>query len=196
MLNLRDYISFTCDVRKFVNVLAQDPTVRAEINAGLTDAPLPLTTALGAANLTAQEGVEPTWCSLFPATVQGKASGEAFCYRNDSRGGRGDRIQLRLRKQPKRQAVDALAGMQAAAVTPGAALPRAVTAQDVMTFLANLGIPGSTEAVASDTVPNAAPVAGSAAAAIPPDIADRIGILYLSNGRAAVPHIVARSVSP
>ena len=65
----RDYIGFTLDVRKLASVLAQDPKCRAELIAGLQGQPEPLTSQLGAANLTAGTG-EDTWCSLFPATLE------------------------------------------------------------------------------------------------------------------------------
>jgi hypothetical protein len=95
----KDYIGFTMDLRKLVSVLGQDPTCRAEIQAGLQGVPEPLTSQLGAANM-AEKGAEPDWCSLFPATVQGKNSGEeGLFYRNSSNGGAGDRVQMRLKRQ-------------------------------------------------------------------------------------------------
>jgi hypothetical protein len=94
----KNYIGFTMDLRKLVSVLAQDPTCRAEIVAGLQGPKEPLTTALGAANFGTQE--QPLWHSLFPATVEGRNSGEeGLFYRNNSYDGKGDRIQMRLRLQ-------------------------------------------------------------------------------------------------
>jgi len=103
----RDYLGFTLNVRTFVNLLCQDPSTYAEVLAGIQEAanaPVATTSPLGAANLTPGENVEPTFCSVFAATVQGKASGETgLFYRNNSRGGDGTRIQMRIRKQAKRQ---------------------------------------------------------------------------------------------
>lgn len=114
---MSEHIGFTLNVRTFVNLLCQDPTTYAEVLAGVQEAanaPVPTTSQLGAANLTPGEGSEPTWCSVFAATVQGKQPGqEGLFYRNNSRGGDGTRIQMRLRKQTKRQQ----------AATPGATLP-------------------------------------------------------------------------
>jgi len=102
----RNHIGFTANLRMLVNVLAQDPSCKAEIEAGLTDAPLPLITSLGAANLSPGPGTEDIWCSLYPATVNGKKPGEAgLFYRNNTKGGKGDRVQMRLRRQEKRQEV-------------------------------------------------------------------------------------------
>ena len=127
MSNARDFIGFTLDIRKFINCVAQDPTAKAEIIAGLQDAPNKLTEALGAANLSPGDDTENVWCTLFPATVQGKGPGEEFLYRNNSHEGDGTRIQMRLRRQPKRNALqDEAAAKTAPTTTPGAALPAGV----------------------------------------------------------------------
>lgn len=113
----KDYIGFTMDLRKLVSVLAQDPTCRADIMAGLQGAPEPLTSQLGAANM-AEKGQEHDWCSLFPATVQGKLPGqEGLFYRNNSNGGAGDRIQMRLKRQTQQYSQPAQSQYPAPAVT-------------------------------------------------------------------------------
>ena len=96
---MKDYIGFTLDLRKLASVLGQDPACRAELIAGLQQTqPEPLTSQLGAANMGTNEA--PIWHSVFPATVQGKNSGEeGLFYRNNSHEGKGDRVQMRLKMQ-------------------------------------------------------------------------------------------------
>ena len=120
----KNYIGFTLDMRKLTNVLSQDPSVRAEIIQGLQDPPLPLTTQLGAANLTAGQGHD-TWCSVFPATVEGAVPGQVgLLYRNNTRGGKGDRIQMRLKPQPpKQQAAQTVPQYQAPVAQPAYQVP-------------------------------------------------------------------------
>jgi hypothetical protein len=97
----KDYIGFTLDLRKLVSVLAQDPQCRAEIIEGLNGVTEPLTSQLGAANMGATDS--PLWYSVFPASVEGKESGqEGLFYRNNSHEGKGDRIQMRLKMQTER----------------------------------------------------------------------------------------------
>lgn len=96
---MKNYIGFTLDLRKLASVLAQDPTCRAELIAGIQQAvPEPLTSQLGAANMGTNEA--PIWHSVFPATMEGKSSGEeGLFYRNSSHEGKGDRVQMRLKMQ-------------------------------------------------------------------------------------------------
>lgn len=118
----KDYIGFTLDLRKLVSVLAQDPTCRAQIAAGLQCPAEPLTSQLGAANMGTQE--EPIWCSVFPATVHGKQSGEeGLFYRNNSFNGPGDRVQMRLKQQTQQQTQPAQQQYQVA-VTASQAMPQ------------------------------------------------------------------------
>ena len=156
----RKYISFTLDVKRLVNVLAQDPTCRQEIIEGLKSEKLPLTSQLGAANLA--DGEEPNWYSLFPATVQGKQAGEAgLFYRNSGEKFdgenkvRGQRVQMRLRPQSK--------PAQVATTTPGEKLNPALDAQTLAVLRAIVA-----SAQASEEAPAGAPE-------IPADIADIIG---------------------
>ncbi len=105
----RDYIGFTLDCKALGNMIAQDPTALAELIDGVKSAQAgenaPLTTKLGAANL-GGDGDEADWHGLFVSTVRDVAPGAAgLFYRNNSRGGKGDRIQMRLRRQVKRQDV-------------------------------------------------------------------------------------------
>lgn len=162
MADKKDYIGFTLDPKRIGNVFAQDPQTLREMIEGIQEArstPLPLTTQLGAANLTSGEGQEPTWCSVFVATVQGKKSGDAdLFYRNNTRGGKGDRVQMRLRRQPKRDAE------HAASASPGAVLPVDVGGMDPGVIAA------ITQAVvASLANANSAP-APTAGAELPSDI--------------------------
>lgn len=115
--NTKNFIGFTLDCKALGNILAQDPTALKELVAGIREAQagqkLPLTTKLGAANLTGADGEEADWFGLFVSTVRDAQPGQAgLFYRNNTRGGKGDRIQMRLRRQPKRQD----------AQTPGAVL--------------------------------------------------------------------------
>lgn len=126
---MKDYIGFTLDLRKLASVLGQDPACRAELIAGLQQAaPEPLTSQLGAANIGTNEA--PIWYSVFPATVQGKNSGEeGLFYRNNSHEGKGDRIQMRLKMQTATYTQNAPAQEQyqvGPAATPAATLPGTV----------------------------------------------------------------------
>ena len=117
----RDRIGFTLDCRALGNILAQDPTALNDLITGVNEARagqlLPLTTKLGAANLSGQDGDQAVWFGLFPSTVRGVAPGTpGLFYRNNGtaeRPGDGTRIHMRLRRQTKRPE----------AVTPGATLP-------------------------------------------------------------------------
>jgi hypothetical protein len=129
----RDSIGFTLDLRKLVSVAAQDPKCRAEIIAGLQGPAEPLTSQLGAANIKEHQDAADAWCSVFPATVQGKQSGEqGLFYRNDAKGsargaGDGDRIQMRLKKQPKQEQYaqsPQTYAQQGQVQTPAVALPQ------------------------------------------------------------------------
>lgn len=118
-----DKVSFTVDMKKLVNVACNDPSVRADIEQGIKDfdagVRIKLTDQLGAANLNAGEGNAPHWMSLFIASNQAVQSGQAgLIYRNDRQEGKGERIQMRLKKQPPKTH---------AAVTPGQAIAAVVT---------------------------------------------------------------------
>lgn len=101
----KDYIGFTLDVKALANALCQDPTTKQELVEGMLESatnPIPLTSVLGGANITAGTGVD-TFCNVFPATVEGKGSGdEGVFYRNNTKGGKGDRIQMRIKVQTPR----------------------------------------------------------------------------------------------
>lgn len=137
----KDYIGFTLDLRKLVSVLAQDPTCRAEILAGLQCQPESLQSQLGSANRGSKEA--PEWWSVFPAKVEGKNSNEeGLFYRNSSYEGKGDRIQMRLRKQPEKFTQPAQPQYQVPvpqAVVPVAPLaaPKATRAAALATLQAN-----------------------------------------------------------
>lgn len=163
MSNPRNYIGFTLDVRALVCVLAQDPKCREEIDQGLQDAALPLTSALGSANLTPGEGTEDTWMTLFPATVKGKISGDdGLFYRNDSYNGKGDRVQMRLKKQPKDQEVHA-------ATAPASAID-----------MNNPQVAALIQALAAVTQTGQVVTApASAVADVPEDIAAQVGLINL-----------------
>jgi len=106
----RDYIGFTLDCKALGNLIAQDPSALTELIEGIKAAQaserVPLTTKLGAANL-GGDGDAADWHGLFVSTVRDVAPGSAgLFYRNSTSGtrdGKGPRIQMRLRRQPKRQ---------------------------------------------------------------------------------------------
>lgn len=142
----KDFIGFTLDCKALGNLLAQDPTALQEVVAGINEALAgtrqPTTTKLGAANL-GGDGDDADWHGLFVSTVKDVQPGSAgLFYRNNSRGGKGDRIQMRLRRQRKSQE----------ARTPGAVLPPEI-AQAVAAIQANPDI----LAALSGQAPAAAP---------------------------------------
>ncbi len=103
------------------------------------------------------------------ATKQGKAAGEDFLYRNDSHEGDGTRIQMRLRRQPKRDdALKADAVKTTTPATPGVVLPQGI---DVAAVTA------AVIAALSAAAPTAEVVPTSAAANIPEDIKAELGML-------------------
>jgi hypothetical protein len=159
---VRDHIGFTLDFERVGNLAAQDPQTLKDLVRGIQAAqsdPLPQTTALGAANLTPGEGREPTWCSIFFATVRDKKPGEeGLFYRNNTHGGDGKRVQMRMRRQPKRD------GQRA--VSPGEALPAEGNATSQL-------IAQVTEAVMAQLNAASAPAKG---VELPDDIADIVNV--------------------
>lgn len=104
----RNHIGFTLDFTTLGNLAAQDPTALTElingINAARSGQMLPLTSKLGAANL-GGDNEHADWFGLFISTVKDVAPNTpGLFYRNNTRGGKGDRVQMRLRRQPKDQA--------------------------------------------------------------------------------------------
>jgi len=105
MSNLtKDYLGFTLNVEAICNLFAQDESTLTEmiraikkVRAGDT---LPVTSKLGAANLGDAEN--PEWWGVFLSNV--KDAEKLTFYRNNSHNGKGDRIQLRLRKQKEMRA--------------------------------------------------------------------------------------------
>ena len=113
----RDTIGFTLNIRVLANQLAQDPTTLAEMMQGIQDAansPVKMTQFVGSANLTPGEGIDPTWASVFPATQESVQPGQpGLFYRNNTNGGKGDRIQMRIKKQTKTNQATQSAGQAA-----------------------------------------------------------------------------------
>lgn len=130
----KNYIGFTLDLRKLVSVLAQDPQCRADIIEGLNGIKEPLTAQLGAANMGATDS--PLWYSVFPASVEGRESGqEGLFYRNSSHAGKGDRVQFRLKMQEERTKAPAQPQYQ---VTAPQAMPQDAGAATAAAAVAKL----------------------------------------------------------
>jgi len=137
----KDFIGFTVDIKAFVNLMWQDATTRAELLQGVTEARngelLPLTHKLGAANLSGGSGDEAEWYGLFASNVR-DAESTTF-YRNKTKDGegKGDRIQMRLRRQK------AMGSSKPAATKP---LPGGIAELAAKVFQQVMAMPGEVSA--------------------------------------------------
>lgn len=100
MINLRDTLAFTLNVKTFVRILLNDPKARQEITEAIDAGPCAATEKLGACNFAASASDPAVWYTVFAASALDAVSlQDGFLTRNGS----GERVSMRMRKQTPQQ---------------------------------------------------------------------------------------------